>query len=38
MPKGQKIGLGDFLGGGAGGATGGPAGDGNMPTGPRTRG
>ena len=35
MPKGQKIGLGDFLGGGGGGTVAG--GDGGMPTGPRTR-
>ena len=36
MPKGQKIGLGDFLGGGGGGGTV-AGGDGGMPTGPRTR-
>ena len=32
MPKGQKIGLGDFLGGSGGGGA-----DGGMPTGPRAR-
>ena len=34
MPKGQKIGLGDFLGGGGGA---GPAGPGALPSGPRAR-
>lgn len=36
MPKGQKIGLGDFLGGGGGGGTV-AGGNGGMPTGPRAR-
>ena len=35
MPKGQKIGLGDFLGGGGGGTVAG--GNGGMPPGPRAR-